>query len=162
MLAVKLHYFSTFSMLKCWHVAQNLLGNDVMVVLKTSSTCLCLWKWWEKNSSTTHQIHHIHKALGLSNYGVLDEDVFFLVTGKWFILLLHIQGADCFSIRRRRCGQRHSVILRLIVWCSVRRVAQCRCVANLESSEKKKNTKNEIMADEVEEIFSFYNHKKFF
>lgn len=103
---------------------------------KTPLLCPYFWKKTgdklSNSSSTTHQIHDIHRALGLSNYIVLDRDVFITVTWKWFILLLHLKGADRFNIRRGRLSQRQCVMSTVIVWSSISIVVPCGFIGNLD------------------------------
>lgn len=94
--------------------------------------CMSVSLWKRRQwPTTTHQVHEGRRALFLSNYCVFDGDLHFRVTGQWLILLLHLQSADWFGVRRRKLGHEHCMMAGLVIRSPVTGVAQFWCSAYL-------------------------------
>ena len=95
MLAVKLHYYSLLSILKCWHVAQKSQGSDVKVVLKTSSPYPCkLWGIQGRMQECFNVRHGRAQSIIERTFGVMKA--------RWRSTLfkaLEVKPAFCFVQR---------------------------------------------------------------
>lgn len=89
--------------------------------IQRTKAFLCIHLFWH----FAHQIHNIHGARGLPDKSEADVYEFFHVTDKLGLPLLHLEGADGWSVLRFGPEQREGVFAVLIMRSSVPWVHQC-------------------------------------